>query len=191
METVKKKKKTRAGHRAYLTKILPEVNASIANYSEEKKAEVVTWKGTLEEQLGKIAPLDEAILTLLEDDENATEDDMANEIKESIRLALEVRSKLEKINKLLSVPPVPLQSSQQIPPMQSGPPISPPSSQQIQVQNNAPKAKVRLPKLEVRKFDGNLQQWQEFWDSFESAIHANETLGDVDEFSYLRGLGSR
>ena len=30
--------------------------------------------------------------------------------------------------------------------------------------------------------------WQEFWDSFESAIDRNATLAEVDKFSYLRGL---
>ena len=49
-------------------------------------------------------------------------------------------------------------------------------------------ARVKLPKLEVRKFVGKLEEWQEFWDSFESAIHLNDSLSKVDKFSYLRGL---
>ncbi len=48
--------------------------------------------------------------------------------------------------------------------------------------------KVRLPKLEVRKFSGKIQDWREFWDSFESAIHRNEGLSDIDKFTYLRGF---
>ena len=35
-------------------------------------------------------------------------------------------------------------------------------------QQHVPKAK--LPKLEVKKFSGRLQDWQEFWDSFQSSI---------------------
>ena len=31
--------------------------------------------------------------------------------------------------------------------------------------------KVNLPKLQLPTFDGNIQQWQEFWDVFRSAIH--------------------
>ena len=49
-------------------------------------------------------------------------------------------------------------------------------------------ARVKLPRLEVRKFSGKLEEWQEFWDSFESAIHSNDSLSKVDKFSYLRGL---
>ena len=45
--------------------------------------------------------------------------------------------------------------------------------------------RVKLPKLEVRKFSGKIQDWREFWDMFESAIHKNESLSDVDKFTYL------
>ena len=42
--------------------------------------------------------------------------------------------------------------------------------------------------MEVRKFVRKIGEWQEFWDSFESAIHLNDSLSKVDKFSYLRGL---
>ena len=47
---------------------------------------------------------------------------------------------------------------------------------------------AKLPKLEVRKFGGNISEWQEFWDSFESAIDRNKTLAEIDKFSYLQGF---
>ena len=53
---------------------------------------------------------------------------------------------------------------------------------------NSKTARVKLPKLEVLKFSGKLEEWQEFWDSLESAIHSNDSLSNVDKFSYLRGL---
>ena len=46
--------------------------------------------------------------------------------------------------------------------------------------------RAKLPKLEVKKFGGKLQGWQEFWDSFDSTANQNEDLVDVDKFaSYL------
>ena len=33
-----------------------------------------------------------------------------------------------------------------------------------------------------------IQEWQEFWDSFESAINKNESLAAVHKFAYLRSL---
>ena len=73
----------------------------------------------------------------------------------------------------------------------------PPASNQNGAQNmsspvttsgNQKTVRVKLPKLEVQKFSRRLEQWQEFWDCCESAIHLNESLSDVDKFSYLRGL---
>ena len=48
------------------------------------------------------------------------------------------------------------------------------------------KISVKLPKLELKKFDGSIFKWVEFWDAFESAIHSNKQLHDVDKFNYLK-----
>ena len=48
--------------------------------------------------------------------------------------------------------------------------------------------RAKLLKLEVRKFGGRLQEWQEFRDSFDSAVNQNEGLADVDKFAYLKSL---
>ena len=45
---------------------------------------------------------------------------------------------------------------------------------------------VTLLKLKLKKFDGNILKWQEFWDAFDSTIHQNERLQKVDKFNYLR-----
>ncbi len=47
---------------------------------------------------------------------------------------------------------------------------------------------IKLPKLSIRPFDGDITQWTTFWDSYNSAIHANTSLNDVDKFNYLRSL---
>ena len=45
---------------------------------------------------------------------------------------------------------------------------------------------IRLPRLELKKFDGNILMWQEFSDTFESTIYKNNDLQNVDKFNYLR-----
>lgn len=45
---------------------------------------------------------------------------------------------------------------------------------------------VRLPKIELKKFNGELLKWQSFWDAFESTIHKNDSLNDIDKLNYLR-----
>ena len=48
--------------------------------------------------------------------------------------------------------------------------------------------KVKLPKLSLRKFSGDPTAWTPFWDSYESAIHRNPDLTDIDKFNYLQSL---
>ena len=50
-------------------------------------------------------------------------------------------------------------------------------------QNNQPS--VKLPKLSLKKFSGDITAWSTFWDIFESAIHKNPNLSDIDKFNYL------
>ena len=45
---------------------------------------------------------------------------------------------------------------------------------------------VKLLKLDFNKISGELLKWQEFWDSFESAIHSNASLNPVKKMNYLR-----
>ena len=51
---------------------------------------------------------------------------------------------------------------------------------------------MTLSKLELKKFDGNILKWHEFWDTFDLTIRQNEILQSVDKFNYLRSqlLGS-
>ena len=47
---------------------------------------------------------------------------------------------------------------------------------------------VKLPKLDLRKFVGEVSTWPTFWDAFESSIHRNPTLAPIDKFNYLNSL---
>ena len=53
------KKKVRAGHRGFLTKIIGEANERLEDrYSTVGKTELLKWKASLGEQLQKFEPLD-------------------------------------------------------------------------------------------------------------------------------------
>ena len=49
------------------------------------------------------------------------------------------------------------------------------------VSSNPPKMKI--PKLKISKFDGNLTNWQIFRQRFESAIHLNNTFDNINKFN--------
>ncbi len=48
------------------------------------------------------------------------------------------------------------------------------------------KCNVKLPKLEIKPYSGDILGWSQFWDAFESTIHNNTTLTDVERFTYLK-----
>ena len=52
-------------------------------------------------------------------------------------------------------------------------------------------SRVKLPKLTLRPFNGDVTTWTTFWDSYESAIHNNTDLSDIDKFNYLKSLLER
>ena len=52
-------------------------------------------------------------------------------------------------------------------------------------------SRLRLPKLTIRPFDGDVTKWTSFWDSYESTIHTNMDLSEVDKFNYLQSLLER
>ena len=51
--------------------------------------------------------------------------------------------------------------------------------------------RAKLPKLQLRNFDGKICEWPEFWNGFSSSIDNNDQLSDVDKFAYLRGFLER
>jgi hypothetical protein len=44
----------------------------------------------------------------------------------------------------------------------------------------------RLPKLILPTFDGNILNWQSFWDSYGAAVHNNPSLSDLQKFNCLK-----
>ena len=45
---------------------------------------------------------------------------------------------------------------------------------------------VRLPKLEIAKFNGESTRWQTFIDSFTATIGSSKNLSNIEKFNYLR-----
>lgn len=48
--------------------------------------------------------------------------------------------------------------------------------------------RVKLSKLSIKKFGGDLTKRVTIWDSFNSSIHLNPSLSTVDKFNYLTSL---
>ena len=180
-----KKRKIRGGHRGSVKKLLGTTNELIESYEadDEQRNTLAQRKNALEEKIETLRSLDNEILDIVCEGESDDEQ-IENEIEESEKIRADVQKFILKIEEILKVTPNEGKTSND---MQN---ISPSLPTTIQPQQHSQHIHVRakLPRLEVRKFSGNIPEWQEFWDSFESSIHHNTNLADVDKFSYLRGL---
>ena len=50
--------------------------------------------------------------------------------------------------------------------------------------------KSKLSKLELKPFDGNILNWQPFWDRFQSPIDSNSSISRIDKSTYLQSFWS-
>ncbi|XP_028416197.1 uncharacterized protein LOC114539977 [Dendronephthya gigantea] len=169
MSGISRKRAERGGHRAYVTRSLARAKTLVEEVTGESVLELNTLKLSLSDKRETIKKLDEQILGLIEDD-----GDVEAEIESASKTSDEIYEGLAAIE--MAIKRVELSNRQ------AG------SQQETSRAKASAQARVKLPKLEVRKFSGKVQEWPEFWDAFSSAIHENESLSDVDKFTYLRGL---
>ncbi len=52
-------------------------------------------------------------------------------------------------------------------------------------QNQPTAVRSKLPKLILPKFKGDVTSYRSFWEMFESAVHKNASLTNIDKFNYL------
>ena len=122
-------------------------------------------------KLETIKKLDVEIVDLIDDETVLTEEiEQADSYKETLFSAL---LKADKILKDL--------------------PATPPTSvaATLLATTATPSAKpnsVRLPKLHLRYFNGDLTKWTGFWESFEAVVDSNPDLSSIKKFNYLSSL---
>ena len=169
-EVLSRKRKIRAGHRSAVTRMLGQISTALEADPPDIDR-LALLKLTLNEKLETLNKLDSEIIDLM--DEDALED----EIHQSDEWKEKIFNALTRMNKVFNstTPPTSMSAT---PPT---PPSVPPDRG----------AKVRLPKITLPHFNGNLMKWTSFWDSYESAVHNNRELSDVDKFNYLRSLLER
>ena len=139
-------------------------------------------KASLEEQLTSLRQLDEEILNGLVNVEGVTDEEIA-EVRTTGDLKGEISLTITSLDDLLRAKSSGAHHQEHIQNANASesPQVSPATSQ--------PNMRVRLPKLdEAKRFNGKIEEWQEFWDCYQSSIHSNTALSSVDKFSYLRGL---
>ena len=44
---------------------------------------------------------------------------------------------------------------------------------------------IKLPQIDIKKFSGDVTEWQTFFDSFEVAVHSNSKLSNIEKMNHL------
>ena len=50
-----------------------------------------------------------------------------------------------------------------------------------------PKTGVKVPKFTLKNFTGDPLEWKTFQETYEAALGENESLSEIEKFTYLRG----
>ena len=213
-EQLVKKKRMRAGHKASTSRIVAQVKTTIES-PQVNLAVLKRMAENLREKLATIMKLDEEILeSLTGEDEITDEIETADVYREKVDLAIiELESEISAIEQheaSKSQPPITstprdtrtaegVQSStvnsdvtasvdDRTPERSTTHPhvSTVQTAEPAQTARRAPR--VKLPKVELKRFDGVLTNWATFWDMFQSSVHNNSELTDIDRFNYLHSL---
>ena len=178
MSSLEKAKRKRASKRRTATILIQRVEEALKRGSDGdgwKKLE--HFREELEERRTELKELDDEILDTLvesaEDEEINKECDETNDYREKI--GCEILAIKEAALRPASEKLARSNSSE--------------SLNSLSSRNGVKKVVVNLPKFNLRPFSGKIHEWQEFWDGFNSAIHQNENLANVDKLNYLKGGG--
>ena len=192
MELLKLKKR-RSAQKSVITRQITKLGET------EDMDHFQTIMKSLQTKYAALVDLNENILALTD------EDDYETEMVDTEDVRLDLKLKLQDFQKKMSAnanTPPPLLHPEE-PPLGQQPPrdhsnsasddSSATSSDRTYVSNSSVNTSQssqfhKLPKLSLPIFTGNILEWQTFWDSFESSVHHNDSLSDIQRFSYLRSL---
>ena len=186
---ITKKKAYRTGHRNSTERKIESANEILNSLSEDpssgskQRAGLIVYKSSLKEKLDVIQGLDKEILEL------SLEEDIAREIEETDLFCSHVELVLARLDEALAAIAPKIEASAQMSkepanePSQSVSHVNIPfyDSSQSQVHDVGPQ--IKLPKLVLKKFNGDITKWCSFWDTFEAAIHKNCKLATIDKFN--------
>ena len=161
-------KSRRSGHKAYVTKTIGEVDTLLTSFEKKDTARIKSFIETLQDQSKLIKDLDGKILDALTEDA-----EIGEEIMKSSEFHQKVRVRVVGLHEALDSLSESTKNEQADvkPGMVSG----------------TDREYVKLPRIPVGKFNGDHLKFQEWWETYDAAVHSNPTVNDTMKFNYLRG----
>ncbi|XP_071145416.1 uncharacterized protein [Mytilus edulis] len=192
-----KKKAIRVGHRGAAWRLISKIEEELEKETTQRD-EIESLCETLKKKRDILSELDNEIL------EEIAEENMEAEIEDSDRYVLDIERTMTKVrnssNSKQKNKSNETSSNQNLNPnaaefvfINSTSTCTTPhpmqnNDMQYRSSMNATNSSIyhKLPKLNLPYFNGNLLNWQPFLDAYQSAIHDNQTLTDVQKFTYLQ-----
>ena len=172
-EALARKKRVRAGHRASATRMITRATALLDGYDPDPM-KLSQLKLSLQEKLDVLKQLDGEIVGLVDEETVADEIEQSDGFKEEVYIVMiRIDGRARATSRGATTP--------------SPTPPSPGGGASVAAASTRD-ATVKLPKLTIQPFKGDLTTWTTFWDSYKAAIHDNASLSDIDKFNYLRSL---
>ena len=172
-ETLSRLRSMRGGHRGTVTRLEKEVDELLNNASAFDVNRLQVIDRQLEVKLTTLDKLDTDIQN------HCDLEQLTQEIEESDHVTARILECRERI------PVWNIQAS-----YVNGSSVgqNPSSQHSSSTTGSVTVTKPKLPKLTLPKFRGEITNWNPFWDSYNSAIHSNEAISDIDKFNYLKSL---
>lgn len=174
MENLKRKRGALKAKMTTFTKFLHEMEELLAQDQQEERNKV-SKVTELQIRVEKVEPMLQEFEDIQSQIEEAAED-FENELKEREQFESEYYKKLAVARQLLSDMQYEGQTSDDSVSVKSE--VSGGLSHQ--------KFNIKLPQINLPIFNGMYESWLEFRDTFQSLIHLNDRIGQIEKFHYLR-----
>ena len=164
MADLTNKKRRRTAQRNSVLKLMKRFDELIISetLNNDEKEEINSLRNTIKGKEIIIKDIDNFILDSL------PEEEIDADIESSTVFELNIKLMEEKMKRIVTV---------------EGSRIILPSTGST---TSETKSNVKLPKLDLKKFDGEPTEWQSFFEMFLSAVDSNDNLSNVEKFTYLK-----
>ena len=161
MEKIARWKKIRGTIRTAVTKLTLKINEELRK-DEPNVTYLEEWNEQLSSRETSLTELDREVESITPMDDLEEEVSGAIHYMDEIKAAyVRTRRYLEKLKEDAS------------------------SESQSSIQGNRIPV-MKLPKLTIENFSGDISKWQNFWSQFSGTIHKNQHLSKSDKFNYLK-----
>ena len=176
---LKRLKAIRNSHRNVVNNLLQEANELICvdSLSENQKGRIEVISTLFENKLKTLNEIDQEILNVCE---LTTINNEIQELEEIEARIIDYQRRIKEMKQKQQSPAINVNTEVE-------------ANAQTITSNSQPQvgqgyAKIRLPKLTMPRFKGELTKWNTFWDSFNASIHENDDISTIDKFNYLNSL---